>query len=241
MANEQDLASQFLEQLLDFLTEYSDKMTALETMDEVCAITSEYELSSEAKKVDEIEQERVALAEDDDELESSEASDLSIIAVQKNINKGFVLNKATAQYLRQHDMDEESFAILPPALKVKHRKAITALYNDLLRKEIERPTQDKNNLDTYNLFGKVHRKKTSEDLNDLDAPTDVQRQWFNTQIEELETEIDSCKQEIEELERQNAMEQVSSSIVRRNKEAIRELRRQIKTHTESLEDFQTKI
>jgi hypothetical protein len=238
----EELATNHLEELMAFLSEEAE-LSPEDIMVEVIALVDNYKselilLASEEEK-DEI----LHLAAEDNSEEVEEQDERLVAAFQKlsstNFNRGFLLGKATDTYYKKLGLDADSFSELPPADKVKHRKEITKIFNGLVIKEAQKPPKA-HKISEYG--GAIKRTRKDEDIVDIDdGKTDAEVSYYKSQIKELKKAIRLTKAQIEQAERQNKIENVSSVIISQNLDRVDELKNELAEHEKELKYYQAKL
>lgn len=218
----EELAQEYLEDLMEFLTEGASALTPSEAMDEVCQLVDAYRKDYSAEKSsDFVESEtrlNMSLIEADDDDTTSRAP---IVAVE-NFNRGFLLDKATTAYYKKYKLDEDVFDDLSPADKIRHRKGITLMYNELVLKESEKPV--KNSIYTNPTFKTIINRKSDSDVFEEDAlERKAANKYFRGQIKDKRARLREVLAVIEAAEKQNKIESISGGILNMNLNRIEEL------------------
>lgn len=217
----EELAQEYLEDLMEFLTEGATGLTPLEAMDEVCQLVDAYRKDYSAEESsDFVESEtrlNMSLVEADDDT----ASRAPTVAVD-NFNRGFLLDKATTAYYKKYKLDADAFDDLSPADKIRHRKGITLMYNELIFRESEKPVKD--SIYTKPTFKTVINRKSDNDVFEEDAlERKTANKYFRGQIKEKRARLREVLAVIEAAEKQNKIESISGGILNMNLNRIEEL------------------
>lgn len=217
----EELAQEYLEDLMDFLTEGAQGLIASETMDEVCQLVDAYRKDYSAEESsDFIESEtrlNLSLVEADDD----NVSRAPTVAVD-NFNRGFLLDKATTAYYKKYKLDTDVFDDLSPADKIKHRKGVTSMYNELILKESEKPAKD--SIYTNPTFKAIVNRKSDSDVFEEDeVERKAANKYFRGQIKNKRARLREVLAGIEAAEKQNKIESISGGILNMNLNRIEEL------------------
>jgi hypothetical protein len=229
MENE-SLAQEYVENLQELLSSNSSNLSFSEILDEVVILLNDYREDAKIEEEQIINQNILNNSNDENVVVSPS------VVLNKSINRGFILEKATKNYYKIHNLNEETFELLSPVEKTKHRKGITTLFNTLLLEENNKPNKISNL--TAKPFQTKIKRNTSEDKTD---ENDIAKGWYNEQISALKQKIRFCTAEKQELERQNKIEKISGYIITRNEDRIAELNKEIEQYESNITTYQVKL
>lgn len=236
---------EFLEELLQVLTEDSgEEKTPEEIMGEVVSIVDDYKSELELAESEQEERDKLTMMgiDPDEEVEQPEENDSDSeedddAIINKPLNRAFLLTKAQKEYYKKRGLTAQDIDDFSPSEKIKHRKGVTALFNEMVVAEQEKPTSPSKytNGPFKKIAGNVNvnrkpaedEEDNSESLFDEDEVTPAEIRWKRSQTKDIRTKIKSVEVEIDELKRQNKIKKISPSIVNRNNERIAELEEEL--------------
>ena len=223
---------EFLEELFQLLTdEDSEDKSPEEIMSEVVAIVDDYKSEIKLNKSEQDERNNLTMMgfkteDDNEEIDYSESVEEPIV---NPINRAFLLTKAQKDYNKKLGLTEEDIDNFSPSEKIKHRKGVTELFNQMI---IEEKNKEKSpSKYAAGPFKKTPgsisvNRKIEEDEDDdeiIEEATPAEKKWKLQQSKQLKADIKSVTVEIDELKRQNKIPKISPSIVNRNMERIADL------------------
>lgn len=225
--------TEFLEELLQILSEEDDTKSPEEIMAEVVSIVDDYKSELTLEEAEKEERDNLSMmgiesnpsSEENDEVDESNSR-----TIIKPINRAFLLDKAQKEYYKKLGISEDEAVDFSPSEKSKHRKKITELFNKMVIAEQEKPEEPSKYASGpfKKIPGNVSVTRKISELEedteeDEDEVTPAELKWKRQQTKELRANIKSLTVEIEELKRQNKIKKISPAIINRNNERIAEL------------------
>jgi hypothetical protein len=235
--------AEILVELIQILTDETEVKTPKEIMEEIVSIIDDYK--SELTLEENEQQKRndlTMMGVDPDKEENNSSEELENVVAKKQINRAFLLTKAKKEYYKKHGLSEDDEEKFTNTEKMKHRKGITAIFNNMV-------IEEQNKEDVPSIYAKgpfkkvpgnvsVNRKISDEELEDDEEITPAQNKWKKSRLQELKRNIRNVKASIDELERQNKISKISASIVSRNDERIAELEDELADLEEQKQQYQ---